>query len=90
METVPAGISQTPKQIHEYKRIVFDFRGTPIVNLIENEPDCKPPRKQINGPYKNVSQEIFKPILNPHTESGRGNATLFKIRSLINKEKRAN
>ena len=43
METIPAGINQTPKGIHDYKIIVFDFRGTPIVNIVENEIEVKPP-----------------------------------------------
>jgi hypothetical protein len=55
-ETAPAGILQTPKKIHEYKRTVFDFRGTPIVNLVENEWEVKAPPPQINGPsIKNIS-----------------------------------
>lgn len=43
VETVPAGIVQTPGYIHTYKRTVFDFRGTPLVNIMENEPEVRPP-----------------------------------------------
>ena len=40
MSTTPAGIVQTPKQIYEFKRTVFDFRGTPLVSLIENNSEA--------------------------------------------------
>jgi hypothetical protein len=50
------GISQTPQNLNDYKRIVFDFRGTPIVHIMENDFEVKAPPKQINGPsIKNVS-----------------------------------
>ena len=50
------GISQTPQKIHEFKRIVFDYTGTPIVHFMENDFDLKAPPKQINGPsVKNIS-----------------------------------
>ena len=55
MATVPAGIAQTPVGIHDFKRTVFDFRGTPLVNIIENHPEVKPPIPQINGTRKNIS-----------------------------------
>lgn len=55
LETVPAGILQTPKQIHEYKRTVFDFRGTPLVNIVENDVEVKAPPQQINTYEKNIS-----------------------------------
>ena len=55
--TQPAGILQTPQQIYEHKRLIFDFRGTPIVNIMENEWEAPhPPPKTINGPtIKNFS-----------------------------------
>jgi hypothetical protein len=54
--TQPAGILQTPQQIFEHKRLVFDFRGTPIVSITENEWDVHPPPRTINGPtIKNFS-----------------------------------
>ena len=50
------GISQTPQKINDYKRIDYDFRGTPIVHIMENDFEVKAPPKQINGPsIKNVS-----------------------------------
>lgn len=62
VSTQPAGILQTPKDIYEHKRLIFDFRGTPIVSIAPNEWEVKPPPKTINGPSeKNVSQPIFKP-----------------------------
>ncbi len=61
-QTKPAGILQTPNQIFEHKRLVFDFRGTPIVNISKNEWEVNPPPKTVNGPsIKNFSSEIFKP-----------------------------
>ena len=63
MNTMPAGVCQTPSQIHEYKRIVFDQRGKPLVNIVENDPEVKPPPTQINGTRKNISADIFKPSL---------------------------
>ena len=54
--TQPAGILQTPQQIFEHKRLIFDFRGTPIVSITENEWDVHPPPRTINGPtIKNFS-----------------------------------
>jgi hypothetical protein len=43
VETVPAGIAQTPQRIHAFKRTVFDFRGNPLVSIVENDPEIKPP-----------------------------------------------
>ncbi len=60
--TQPAGILQTPKDIYEHKRLIFDFRGTPIVSIAQNDWEVKPPPRTINGPSdKNISAPIFKP-----------------------------
>jgi hypothetical protein len=63
MNTIPAGVPQTPSNIHEYKRIVFDQRGKPLVSIVVNDPDVKPPPPQVNGTRKNISADIFKPSL---------------------------
>ena len=34
-----------------------------MVNIVENDPEVKPPPVQINGTRKNVSADIFKPNL---------------------------
>lgn len=63
MNTQPAGVPQTPERIHAFKRIVFDQRGKAMVNIVENDPEVKPPPAQINGTRKNLSADIFKPNL---------------------------
>jgi len=55
MATVPAGIVHTPVGIHDFKRTVFDFRGTPLVSIVENHPEVKAPPQQINDSRKNIS-----------------------------------
>jgi hypothetical protein len=55
MATVPAGIAHTPVGIHDFKRTVFDFRGTPLVSIVENHPEVRAPPQQINDSRKNIS-----------------------------------